>query len=81
MAWVKLPRPDDEAGAVERAAEVLLVQRLAKDRFHHLLQVEQREALGHQLEHDGAVFDLAAQAADGGGEDAAVVGDHRLAQR
>jgi hypothetical protein len=44
-------------------------------------RAESVKASRHQLEHHRAVLQLAAQAAERGGQDAAVVGDHRLAQR
>src|SRR6056297_43130 len=67
----------DQAGAQHEAAEVLLVQADTGERFHGALELEQREGLADQFEHDRAVGELAADPADGGGEDAPVVGTHR----
>jgi len=70
----------DEVGALDDAAEVLLVQGDAADRLHGALQRREGEGLGHQFEDHRAVLQLAAQAAEARGEDAAVVGDHRRAE-
>ena len=53
----------------------------AGDRLDGALQFGEREFGRHQLEHHRAVFQLGAQPRDRGGEDAAVVEAHRLAER
>ena len=52
----------------------------ARERFDRTLEFGQRERLGDQFEHDRPVLDLAAQAADGGRENAPVIEIHRLAE-
>ena len=64
-----------------QAAEILLVQADAGDRFHRALQFQQREGGRHQFEHHRAVFHLAAQPRDGGGQDAAMIEHHARAER
>ena len=64
----------DQAAGFDQAAEVLLVQAHAGEGFDDALELQEGERGRQQLEDDGAVFDLAAQAAEGGGEDAPVVG-------
>src|ERR1700732_2886675 len=65
---------------LNQAAEVLLVQVAPRDRLHGALQLGEGELARHQLEYDRTVFELGAQPRDGGGEDAAVIEAHRLAQ-
>ena len=43
-------------------------------------QLQQRELAGQQFEHDRPVFELGPQPGDGGGQDAAMVELHRLAE-
>src|SRR5262249_21040960 len=69
-----------QGGRLNQAAEVLLVQVAPRDRLHGALQLGQGELARHQLEYDRTVFELGAQPRDGGGEDAAVIEAHRLAQ-
>ena len=59
--------------------KVLLVQMPPGQRLDGALQLEQGEVGRHQLEHHRPVFDLGPQPGDGGGEDAAVVVQHRVA--
>ena len=59
-------------------AKVLLVQTAPGQRFHRLLELQQREFLGHQLEHHRPVFDLGTQPRHGGRENAPVVMTHAL---
>src|SRR5690606_26068972 len=59
-ATVELPCAFDEPGAIEQAAEVLFVQGEAGNGFDDALQMQQRELLRRQFEHDGAIFDLGA---------------------
>src|SRR5690606_33312060 len=70
----------DQCGGLDQAAEVLLVQVPAGDRFDGPLQFGQGELLRHQLEYDRTVLELAAQAADGGHQDASVIESHRPAE-
>src|SRR5688572_29264026 len=55
------PRRLEDAAILDQAAEILLVQAHAGERFHGALELEQRECLGQQLEHDRTVLQLAAQ--------------------
>ena len=57
------------------------MQRQAGDRLGGGLQFGQGEGLGHQVEQHRPVFELAAQTAQAGGEDAAVVRGHGPAGR
>ena len=75
------PVGSTSAARLDQPAEILLVQMAAGDRLDRALQFGERELARHQLEHDRAVFELGAQPRDRGGEDAAVVEAHRLAQR
>ena len=59
-----LARRLHQRGVLHHAPEILLVQVRAGDRLYRALQRGQREGRRQQLEHDGAVFQLAAQAAD-----------------
>src|SRR5690606_22736767 len=79
-ATVELPCAFDEPGAIEQAAEVLFVQGEAGNGFDDALQMQQRELLRRQFEHDGAIFDLGAWAPEGGRQDAPVVGGQWLAE-
>src|SRR5262249_39547970 len=49
-------------------------------RLHGALQFGEGELARHQLEYDGTIFELGAQPRDRGGEDAAMIEAHRLAQ-
>ena len=69
----------DQALLLDQAAEILLMQPHAGQRLDRALQLQQRKRRRHQLEYDRAIFDLAAQPADRGREDAAVVRRHRHA--
>ena len=44
--------------------------------LHRLLQLQQREFLGHQLKHHGPIFDLGAQTGHAGSQNAAVIITH-----
>ena len=55
-----MTRALDKTRAVEQAAEVLLVQFEAGDRLHETLQVQQREPVRREFEHDRAILDLGA---------------------
>src|SRR6516165_2780200 len=70
----------DQGRRLNQAAEVLLVQVAPRDRLHGALQLGESELARHQLEYDRTVFELGAQPRDGGGEDAAVIEAHSLAQ-
>src|SRR5499426_483766 len=70
----------DQGRGFNQAAEILLVQVAPRDRLHGALQLGEGEFARHQLEYDGTVFELGAQPRDRGGEDAAVIEAHRLAQ-
>src|SRR5262245_19769856 len=70
----------DQGRGFNQAAEVLLVQVAPRDRLHRALQFGEGELARHQLEYDGTVFELGAQPRDRGGEDAAMIEAHRLAQ-
>ena len=65
--------------AFNQAAEILLVQCDAGQCLRGFLQLGEGEFRWHQLEQHRPVFDLGAQAADGGGGNAAVVGGQRHA--
>src|SRR5690606_1527888 len=69
----------DQSLLLDETAEVRLVQADAGQSLDRLLELEEGEGGWHQFEDDRPVLDLAAQAADGGREDAAMVGPHRLA--
>ena len=71
----------DEAGVFDQAAEVLLVEAHAGEGFDHPLELEQGEGGRQELEDDRAVLELAAQPAEGGGEDAPVVEGHGPARQ
>src|SRR6516165_7518651 len=58
---------------------IMLVQPHPRQRLDRALQLQQGEGGRHQLENDRSIFDLAAQAANCGGEDPPVVGRHRYA--
>src|SRR5262249_55450557 len=70
----------DQGRGFNQAAEILLVQVAPRDRLHRALQLGEGELARHQLEYDGTVFELGAQPRDRGGEDAAVIEAHGLAQ-
>src|SRR5262249_14160692 len=70
----------DQGRGFNQAAEILLVQVAPRDRLHGALQFGEGELARHQLEYDGTVFELGAQPRDRGGEDAAVIEAHGLAQ-
>src|SRR5215813_3861645 len=70
----------DQGRGFNQATEILLVQVAPRDRLHRALQLGEGELARHQLEYDGTVFELGAQPRDRGGEDAAVIEAHRLAQ-
>src|SRR6266478_2204572 len=70
----------DQGRRLNQAAEVLLVQVAPRNRLHGALQLREGELARHQLEYDRTIFELGAQPRDGGGEDAAVIEAHRLAQ-
>src|SRR6267154_41499 len=72
-----LPGFLDEALLLDEAAEILLVQPDTGERLDGALQLQQREGRRHQLEHDRPVFDLAAQAAERGRQDPAMIERHR----
>ena len=63
----------DEAGGEQAAAEGVLVHRMTEDTLVNTLQLAQREPVGEQLEADGGVVELAAQALDTESEHARVV--------
>ncbi len=62
-----------------KTAEVLFMQALTGQGLHGALELEQGEGFRQHLEHHRTVLDLAPQPAHGGGEDAAVVERHVLA--
>src|SRR5207247_65244 len=66
---------------LDQAAEILLVEMAARDRFDRALEFGQGELRRHQLEDYRAVFQLGAKTRDAGGEDAAVVEAHGDADR
>src|SRR5262245_5985474 len=49
-------------------------------RLDRVLQLGQGKFMRHELEHDGAIFELGAQPSDGGCQDAPVVEAHRRSQ-
>gem|GEM_PF-66032 len=71
----------DKAGALHPPAEVLLVQGQARDGLGGGLEGGQGEEAGHEVEQDGTVLQLAAQAAQARGQDAAVIRAHDQAGR
>src|SRR6478672_548529 len=77
----KLARALYQALFFHQAAEILLVQLDSGNRLHRALQIKKREGRRHQLKYNRTVFHLAAQPRDGGGEDAAMVEHHRMAER
>ena len=62
-----------QAAAVQQAPEVGGVQALAGQGLDNPLQLAEGEGGGQQFKDDGAVAQLAAEATDGGGQDAAVI--------
>ncbi len=71
----------DQPLLLDEPAEILLVQPHAGQRLDRALQLQQGESGRHQLEDDRPVFDLAAQPADRGREDPAMVGCHMLRRK
>src|SRR4030081_3245953 len=67
----------DEPLLLDETAKILLVQPDPGQRLDRALQLQKRKGGRHQFEPDRPVFDLAAQPAERGGEDAAVVERHR----
>src|SRR5207237_6344891 len=81
--WPAASRRADLAGFLDKTllldqpAEILLVHSDAGERLDGPLQLQQREGRRHQLENHRPVFDLAAEAAERRGQDAAMVKRHR----
>ena len=71
----------DEGAALDEPAEVLLVEADAGQGLDRPLQLQQGEGLRQQLEHQGPVPELAAEAPQRGGEDAPVVEGQRRPER
>src|SRR5271166_1213673 len=71
----------DKLLLLDQPAEIRFVNGEACDRLDAALQLQQREDGWHQLEDDGIVFDLGPHPRDPSRENAAVVADHRLADR
>src|SRR5215831_19021742 len=67
----------DQSLLVDQSAKILLVELPSGERLNGALERQQREPLRHQLEDDGAVFDLGPQSCNAGGQDAAMVVHHR----
>src|SRR6516225_6210167 len=70
----------DQTLVLDETPEILLVQPHSRQRLDGALQLQQGEGGRHQLENDWSILDLAAQAADCGGEDPPVIGRHRYAE-
>src|SRR5580704_4205049 len=61
-ALVRLARRLDEVGRGDETAEVLLVEHLAGERFHHLLEPGEAEGLRQDLENHRSVGQFPPQA-------------------
>src|SRR5262245_20110585 len=72
-----VPGSLDQAALLDQPPEILLMQQRAGDSLDRLLQVVKGELGREQLEHHGAVFQLAPEPSEGSGEDAAMVESHR----
>ena len=70
----------DEGAVLDEAAEILLVKMATGNRFDSALENRQRKLGGHQFEDNGAVFEFGAKPPHCGGEDAAMVVTHRIAE-
>ncbi len=78
---IELSGAFDEAGAFDQPTKILLVQPVAGQRFDHVQKLQQGKTRWQQFEHHRAIFDLAAQATERGGENAPVIECHAAADR
>ena len=78
--WGGFPRFLDEFLLFDQAAEVLLVDEPPGQRLDTALQLQERKCFRHQFEHHRTIFNFGPQPGYAGGENAAVIEDHRLAR-
>ena len=79
VSWLDCASFFNEFLLLDEAAEILFVDQPPGERLDAALQLQQRERIRHQLEHDRMVFDLGPQPGNSRRENPAMIEDHAAA--